>query len=100
MLFTPVDDQILIERDPAEKLTSGGLHIPERDASRPLRGTVLAVGPGPAPTRADVPRRPCSLSVGEVVLFARYAGHEVQFDGRDCLVLRETEVLGVLTEEE
>lgn len=107
-IFTPLDDQVLIRRDPPETITTGGLHLPERDVVRPLRGTVLAAGPGrwrsdvdPSryPKGSSALRVPLSVSPGEVVLYGRYAGTEVRFDGQDCLVLRESEILGVIGED-
>jgi chaperonin GroES len=97
MTIQPVDDQILIRRAPAETRTAAGLHLPERDVALPLRGTVLAVGPGRKATCGCHERVTPSVQPGDEVLHARYAGTDLVLDGQPCLVLREDEILGVLT---
>lgn len=87
--------RVLIQREEPELMAAGGkLHLPERDAQRPLWGRVLAVGPAPRCTcggAVDV-----QVSVGDRVLHDRYAGTEVVLDGALCLVLGYGDVLGVL----
>lgn len=92
--FHPIDDQVLIRRSAADTITAGGVHVPERDAARPLQGVALAVGPGRR--CLDGRRIPCVVQAGDLVLHGRYVGTELQVDGIDCLVLRESEILGVL----
>lgn len=92
-VFRPLDDQVLVRRPPAEGVL-GRLHVPERAKERPLTGEVLAVGPGHL--ERDGSRRPMQVEPGQTVLFSKYAGDEVNLDGADCLVLRETDLLGVL----
>lgn len=88
--FHPLDDHVLIRRlQPGQ---SGKLIIPDRAKELPLEGEVLAVGPGRLD--ADHRRVPMSLSVGMRVLFRKYAGTELKFDGQVCIVCRETEVIG------
>jgi len=95
--FTPLDDQILIRRAPHLELSVGGLHLPDRDKARPMQGTVLAVGPGRAPKCACTERVPVAVQPGDQVLHARYCGEELVIDGEECLVLRESDILGVLS---
>jgi chaperonin GroES len=97
VVLTLLDDQVLIRRAPAETVTTGGLVLPDRDVPIPLRGTVLAVGPGKAPTCPCGVRVPVAVQPGDEVLHARYAGTDVEVDGAPCLVVREADVLGVLT---
>lgn len=94
--FVPLDDQILVRRDIGET-AQGKLHIPDRAVERPLIGEVLAVGPGRRLPSGE--RQPCQLRPGERVVFRKYAGTDVAFDGAECMVLREADVLGILEEE-
>lgn len=91
-----LDDQILIRRTPPDEQTAGGVLVPERDRPVPLRGTVLAVGPGRQPRCGCGVAVPPTVQPGDEVLHARYAGTEIAVDGEPCLVLREADVLGVL----
>lgn len=99
MTLNLLDDMVLIRRDAAETKSAGGVHLPERDVVRPLRGTVLAVGPGRATTCSCVDRVPLIVKPGDVVLYGRYAGQDLRLDGDDCLVLREAEIFGVIEAE-
>lgn len=89
----PLHDRVLIRRAEADETTKAGLFIPEGAKERPVRGTVLAVGPGKL---VDGNRVPLAVSVGEVVLFTKYSGSEVTIDGETLLLMGEDEVLGVL----
>lgn len=91
--FRPLDDQVLVRRpDAPEKM--GKLHVPERAKERPLTGEILAVGPGHQ--QPDGSRSPMQVEPGQTVLFGKYSGTDVELDGVPCLVLRETELLGVI----
>lgn len=93
-IFRPIDDQVLVRRHAAEKTTASGLAIPGTAEERPLEGTVLAVGPG---KRLDDDRRLTpTVKAGDHVVFRKYGGTEVRFDGAECLVIREEEILGVV----
>lgn len=87
MTLRLLDDQVLIRREAASNVSKGGVHLPERDAVRPLRGIVLALGPK---------AQDHGVVVGDAVLHARYVGEGVVLDGAECLVLRIADVLGVL----
>lgn len=95
--FTPLDDQILIRRSPPKDTTASGLVVPGNAQERPLEGDVLAVGPGRRLEDQEDRRLPCSVQVGDHVLFRKYGGTELVFDGVECLVVREAEILGVVT---
>lgn len=95
MQFTPLDDQVLVRRDLGEA-TQGKLHVPDRAVERPLIGEVLAVGPGRRLPSGE--RVPCSVEPGQRVVFKKYAGTDLRFDGAECMVLREADLLGVLEE--
>lgn len=92
-VFYPLDDQVLVRRD--ELVThQGRLELPEHSREVPLAGTVVAVGPG---RRIDDDRRlPPAVKVGQRVVFAKYVGTDVDFDGVKHIVLREAEILGTI----
>jgi chaperonin GroES len=92
--FEPLSDYLLIRRlDPVE---TSKLHIPERAKERPLEGIVVAVGPGRLD--ADYRRVPLQVQAGARVLFRKYGGTEIQFDGVLHLVCREIEILGIISD--
>lgn len=97
MTLKLLDDQVLIRRAPPETVSAGGVVLPDRDVPLPLRGTVLAVGPGRPPECACGCPAPMTVRVGDEVLHARYAGTDLEVDGAPCLVLREREIFGVLS---
>ena len=92
--FHPLEDQVLIRR--AAEQTSGRLAIPDRAKERPLEGVVVAVGPGR--TTQDQPI-PTGLAPGDRVVFRKYAGTELTFDGELHIVCRAVEVLGIVRDE-
>jgi chaperonin GroES len=94
MAVKPLADRILIEQVEAEKKTAGGLYIPDNAKEKPQKGNVVAVGPG----RISDAGQTIALSVkaGDVVLYGKYAGTEVSHDGKDYIILRESDVLATL----
>jgi chaperonin GroES len=94
MAFRPLHDNVLIRRiDPAEEVRSG-IIIPDTAKEKPQEGEVLAVGPGKL--QDDGTRRPLAVSVGNKVIFGKYAGTEVTVDGEELLIMREADLHGVL----
>jgi chaperonin GroES len=94
MAFRPLHDNVLIRRiDPAEEVR-GGIIIPDTAKEKPQEGEVLAVGPGKL--QDDGTRRPLAVSVGNKVIFGKYAGTEVTVDGEELLIMREADLHGVL----
>ena len=90
----PLHDKILVERDEAETQTASGIYLPESSKEKPIHGTVVAVGPGKRlenGTRAQM-----SVSKGDTVVYSQYAGTEVEVKGVEHLILRESELLGVI----
>jgi chaperonin GroES len=81
----PLHDRVVVEPAPAEEKTAGGLIIPDTAKEKPQRGTVVAVGPG----KKD---EPTTLKVGDVVLYGKYSGTEIQIDGKDYMIMKETDV--------
>lgn len=89
MQIKPLADRVLIEPKAAEEKTASGLYIPETAKEKPLAGTVVAVGPGTKDVTMEV-------SVGDQVLYGKYAGTEVTVDGQDYLIMKQSDVLAVL----
>jgi chaperonin GroES len=91
----PLSDRILVKRVESETKTKGGLYIPDSAKEKPTEATVVAVGPGKV--RDDGTRRELSVKKGDRVLFGKYDGTEVKIDGEVHLIIRESDVLGVLS---
>jgi chaperonin GroES len=85
----PLADRVLVQPAPAEEKTSGGIIIPDTAKEKPQKGTVIAVGEG---TKDN----PVTLKVGDNVLYGKYAGTELSFDGEDYLIMRESDIYAVI----
>jgi chaperonin GroES len=85
----PLADRVIIESAKAEQKTAGGIIIPDTAKEKPQRGTVVAVGPG----KKD---EPMTLKEGDVVLYGKYAGSEISIEGKDYLIMRESDVVAVV----
>jgi chaperonin GroES len=94
MKFRPLQDRLIVERTEEESKTKGGIIIPDTAKEKPLQGKVVAVGNGKVLEDGKV--RPLDIKSGDTVLFSKYAGTEIKLDGKDLLILREEDVLGVL----
>ena len=94
MHFRPLHDRVVVRRIEAEEKTSGGIIIPETAKEKPQQGEIVAVGPGVR----DQHGMPVALSVkaGERVLFGKWSGTEVKIDGEDLLIMKESDILGVV----
>ena len=90
--ITPLHDRVIVKPNSVEEVTSGGIIIPDTAKEKPMRGTVIAVGPGK-------PDEPTSVQVDDIVLYGKYAGTEVSIEGEDFLIMRESDILGVITEQ-
>jgi chaperonin GroES len=92
--FKPLGGRVLIEPLEQEEMTAGGIILPETAKEKPQEGKVLAIGPG---ERDDQGKRiALDVKVGDRVLFAKYSGTEVKMDGKKLLILRESDVLGII----
>ncbi len=93
--FVPLQDRVLVRRMEAEERTSGGIIIPETAKEKPIEGEVLAVGPGLRDEKSGGVR---SLDVkkGDRVLFGKWSGTEVKINGEDLLILKESDIFGIL----
>ena len=94
MKVRPLNDRVLVKRVAEKSKTAGGLFIPDSAKEKPARGVVVAAGPGPL--RDNGERTPLSVKDGDQVLFGKYAGTEVKFDGEEHIILREEEILAVV----
>jgi chaperonin GroES len=96
MAIKPLDDRIVIRSLEAEEKSAGGILLPDTAKEKPQRAKVLAVGAGRLTDEGK--RIPLDVKVGDTVLFGKYAGTEVKWNGEDLKILRESEVLAVLDE--
>jgi len=87
----PLDDRIVVEPVEAEETTPGGIVLPDTAKEKPQRGTVLAVGPGRLLDNGK--RTEVSVAVGDEVIFGKYSGTDIEIDGREVKILRESDVL-------
>ena len=89
MNIKPLSDRVVILPKPAEEKTAGGLFIPDTAKEKPLSGTVVAVGPGTAEVKMEV-------SVGDTVMYGKYAGTELHYEGDDYLVMKQADIIAVI----
>ena len=92
--FRPLHDRILVKRIEAEEKTPGGIIIPDTAKEKPIEGEVLAVGPGARDEAGTV--QPLDVRVGDRVLFGKWSGTEVIIEGEDRLIMKESDVFGVI----
>src|SRR6476619_3847654 len=91
----PLEDKILVEANEAETTTASGIVIPDTAKEKPQEGTVLAVGPGRIDDNGN--RVPLDVAEGDVVIYSKYGGTEVKYDGKDLLLLNARDILAVVT---
>ena len=89
MNVKPLSDRVLILPNPAEEKTAGGLIIPDTAQEKPLAGTVIAVGPGTSDIKMEV-------KAGDQVLYGKYAGTEINVEGTDYLIMKQSDILAVI----
>ena len=94
MKFRPLHDRVVIERIEAEAKTAGGIIIPDTAQEKPQQGKVSAVGPGGRDESGKL--IPIDVKVGERILFGKWSGTEVKIDGREYLIMKESDIMGVL----
>ena len=92
----PMGDRVVVKPSAKEEITKSGIVIPDTAKEKPMVGTVIAVGPGKVSDKGD--RIAIDVKEGDKVLFAKYGGTEYTLDGEDLLVLRESDILAVLSE--
>jgi chaperonin GroES len=94
MHFRPLHDRVVVRRIDAEHKTQGGIIIPDTAQEKPQQGEVVSVGPGALNERGE--RVPMELKAGDRVLFGKWSGTEVKIDGQDLLIMKESDIMGVL----
>lgn len=94
MTLTPLHDRIVVEAAPKEEKTASGILLPDTAQEKPQRGKVLAVGPGKRLDSGQL--APVDVSVGDTVLYGKYAGTEVTVSGKDYVILRAEDILAVV----
>ncbi len=98
MRFRPLHDRVLVRRVEEEERTKGGIIIPDTAKEKPQQGEVLAVGPGSRDETGKLV--PLDVKVGDRVLFGKWSGTEVKIEGEELLIMKESDILGILEEEE
>jgi chaperonin GroES len=94
MQIRPLYDRVLVKRVEEEARSKGGLFLPESAKEKPSEGIILAVGQGRVNDQGEV--RPLAVKEGDRILFGKYAGNEIKVDGEDRLILKESEIFGVV----
>ncbi len=94
MKFRPLHDRIVVRRVEEETKTKGGIIIPDTAQEKPIQGEVIAAGPGARDEAGKLV--PLDIKVGDRVLFGKWSGTEVKIDGKDVLIMKESDVLGVI----
>ncbi|EGB16421.1 Chaperonin Cpn10 [Pseudodesulfovibrio mercurii] len=94
MKLKPLNDRVLVKRLETEEKTAGGIYIPDSAKEKPMKGEVVAVGPGKLDE--DGKRVKPTVKTGDIVLFAKYAGSEISIDGEEHLVMREDDILAIV----
>jgi chaperonin GroES len=95
MAFRPLGDRVLVRRVEEETKTKGGIIIPDTAKEKPQEGEVIAVGPGARDDSGKV--QPLDLKAGDRILFGKWSGSEIKLEGEDLLIMKESDVLGVLS---
>jgi chaperonin GroES len=94
MKFRPLQDRVLIRRIEAEAKTAGGIIIPDTAKEKPMEGEVVAIGPGARSENGTL--HPLDVKPGDRVLFGQWSGTEIKLDGEDLIIMKESDVMGVL----
>ena len=94
MHFRPLHDRVLVRRIDAEEKTAGGIIIPDTAKEKPQEGEIIAAGPGARTEQG--PLVPLDVKIGDRVLFGKWSGTEVKIDGKDLLIMKESDLLGIV----
>ena len=96
MKFRPLHDRVVVKRIEAEEKSTGGIIIPDTAKEKPSEGEVIAVGPGGRDEAGKL--IPIDVKAGDVVLFGKWSGTEVKIDGKDLLIMKESDIMGIVEE--
>jgi chaperonin GroES len=94
MKFRPLHDRVVVRRIEEEAKTAGGIIIPDTAKEKPQQGEVVAVGPGARDEAGKV--NPLEVKIGDRILFGKWSGSEVKIDGEELLIMKESDILGIL----
>ena len=94
MKFRPLHDRVLVRRIEAEEKSAGGIIIPDTAKEKPIQGEILAVGPGSRNDKGEL--QPLDVEIGDRVLFGKWSGTEVKIDGEDLLIMKESDIMGII----
>jgi chaperonin GroES len=94
MKFKPLYDKVLVERLESDSKTTGGIIIPDTAKEKPMEGRVISVGPGAKSEKGGV--TPLQVKVGDKILFGKWSGNEIKLDGKDYLVIKESDIMGII----
>ena len=92
--FRPLHDRVVVRRIEAEEKTAGGINIPDTVKEKPQQGEIIAVGPGGRDETGKL--IPIDLKIGDRVLFGKWSGNEVKLDGEELLIMKESDIMGVI----
>ena len=95
MKFRPLGDRVVVRRIKEDQKTAGGIIIPDTVAEKPQEGEVISVGPGAIDERSGK-RTALEVKAGDIVLFGKWSGTEVKIDGEDLLIMKESDILGIV----
>ena len=96
MKFRPLHDRVVVKRIDAEEKTAGGIIIPDTAKEKPSQGEVIAVGPGSRDEAGKL--MPLDVKAGDAVLFGKWSGTEVKIDGKELLIMKESDIMGIVEE--
>ncbi len=94
MKFRPLHDRVLVRRLEADEKTAGGIIIPDTAKEKPIQGEIVAVGPGGRDDNGVI--QPLDVTVGDRILFGKWSGSEVKIDGEDLLIMKESDLFGIV----
>jgi chaperonin GroES len=94
MGFRPLHDRVLVRRVEAEEKSAGGIIIPDTAKEKPMEGEIVAVGPGARGEDGKI--QPLDVKAGDRVLFGKWSGTEVKLDGEDLIIMKETDIMGII----
>ena len=94
MAFRPLHDRVVVRRTDEDEMSTGGIIIPDTAKEKPMQGEVVGVGPGAR--GEDGKLHPLDVQAGDLVLFGKWSGTEVKLDGEDLLIMKESDIMGIL----
>ena len=95
MKFKPLHDRVVVERLDSDEKTAGGIIIPDSAQEKPMQGKILAVGSGARDDSGKI--QPLDVKEGDTILFGKWSGTEVTVDGKELLIMKESDVLGIIS---